>query len=225
MAIKKLVEFVSKYPIRKYDRGELILVEGEVPSCAFFVKRGVVKGYSITADGNEKPIAFDSAGEIFPIGWIFNKIRWSPYYYDAFVDTELFCIPRDEYIAFLKKNPDVQFEVFDYFINRYLYFQMRVTALEQSKAIDKIVHTLHFLALRFGEEIAPNTVHITLPLSQQELANIIGLTRETTSIELNKLTKKGIIAHDRHKKYIIYTDRLNEALDIDYGAGRLPPIS
>lgn len=220
-APSQLLEFASHYPTRKYGKGELILVEGEVPSCAYLIKKGVVKGYSITTEGTEKPIAFDNVGEIFPVGWVFKKLRWSPYYYDAFVDTEVYCIPRDEYIEFLRANPDIMFDVFDYFINRYLYFQMRVNALEQSKAIDKIIHTLHFLALRFGKEVAPNTVQILLPLSQQELANIMGLTRETTGIELGKLVKRGIVKQDRQKRYTVFTDRLNEALDTDYGLGRV----
>lgn len=219
--LDRLKEFVSKYPTRKYSKGELILVEGEVPSCAYIIKKGVVKGYSITPEGVEKPIAFDNAGETFPIGWVFKKLRWSPYYFDAFMDTEVYCVPRNDYMEFLQANPDIMFEVFDYFVSRYLYFQMRVNALEQSKAIDKIIHTLHFLSLRFGKEIAPHTVQITLPLSQQELANIMGLTRETTGIELGKLVKRGLVKQDQQKRYTVFTDRLNEALDTEYGSGRV----
>lgn len=215
--LKQLLEFASQYPVRKVPKGELILVEGEVPKCAHVIKKGVVKVYAITSEGVEKPINFDNVGESFPVGWIFGKINQSPYYYDAFSDVELYCIPQEEYIDFLKSRPDIMYQAFDYFVERYLFFQMRVNALEQSKAVDKIIHTLHFLALRFGKEIAPHKVRLTLPLSQQELANIMGLTRETTGIELKKLVKLGIIKQDRQKLYTIYTDRLDQVLDTDYG--------
>ena len=192
-----------------------------MPNCLFMVKQGVVKGYAITSDGVEKPIAFDTRGEIFPVGWAYQKMRSSQFYYDAFTDCEVYCLPRDQYISYLKANPEVLLDVQNTLVQSYVYFQMRVNALERSKAIEKIIHTLHFLALRFGKEIAPNQVQITLPLSQQELANIMGLTRETTGIELNKLIKRGILKQDRQKNYTVYTDRLNEALDVDYGFGRV----
>ena len=221
ISLTNLQAFAAHYPLKKFNKGELILVEGEVPSCAYVIKKGIVKGYSITAEGVEKPIGFDAANEIFPIGWIFNKVRASQYYYDAFSDCEIYCVPRDEYIQFLTKNPETLLEAHEKFISQYLYSQMRINALEQSKAIDKIIHTLHFLALRFGKEIQPHTVQISIPLSQQELANIMGLTRETTGIELNKLVKRGIIKQDRQKHYTVFTQKLDEALDVDYGFGRL----
>lgn len=221
MAAHRLMDFAQHYHTRKFSKGELILVEGEVPSCAYIVKKGVIKGYAITSEGVEKPIGFDGPGEVFPVGWVFGKLRWSQYYYDAFTDCEIYCIPRDEYLDYLKHHPEALFDMHNELVSNYLYFQMRVNALEQSKAIDKIIHTLHYLALRFGREIKPHTVQITLPLSQQELANIMGLTRETTGIELNKLIKRGIVKQDRQKCYTVFTNRLNEALDIEYGQGRM----
>jgi CRP/FNR family transcriptional regulator len=218
--MKALQEFINRYPAKKFAKGELILCEGEVPTCAYVVKKGIVKGYAITSEGLEKPISFDGIGEAFPIGWIFRKLRWSQYYFGAFTDCELHCIPRDEYLDYLKSHPEILQEVFDAFISRYLNFQMRINALEQSKAVDKILHTLHFLSLRFGKEIAPHTVRIQLPLTQQDLANIMGLTRETTGIELKKLEQQGIVTY-RRQNYVVHTNRLNEVLDEEYDSGRI----
>lgn len=211
----KLAEFLKQFPTQKFSKGELVLVEGEVPSCAYVVKSGVIKGYAITSEGLEKPIAFDIIHEVFPIGWVFNKLRWSQYYYGAFTDCELYRVPRDAYLEFLKQSPDNLFDAFQRFVGHYLNFQMHVNALEQSKAVDKIIHTLHFLSLRYGREIRKDTVEIQLPLTQQELANIMGLTRETTGIELKKLERQGILTHKR-RTYTVKTDRLNEILDEEY---------
>lgn len=114
-ALPLLLEFASKYPTRKFGKGELILVEGEVPTCAYIVKSGIIKGYAITAEGVEKPIAFDSVAETFPIGWVLGKLRWSPFYYDAFLASEVYCVPRQDYLDFLRANPEIMFEVFDFF--------------------------------------------------------------------------------------------------------------
>lgn len=217
-----LDSFLSRYYARKFSKGEIILVQGEIPECAYIIKSGIIKTYNLTSQGEEKPLSFDIAGEIFPLGWVYSHLKWAQYYYEAFTDCELYCVPREEYLDYMKQNPDILFEHLSGLASRYTNFQMRINALEQSKAINKVINTLHFLCLRFGKDINPNTVKIELPLTQQELANFMGLTRETTGIELKKLQKRGIIAY-RRQNYVVKTDRLNELLDEDYDMGHTEP--
>ncbi len=97
---------------------------------------------------------------------------------------------------------------------------MRINALEQSKANEKVLSTIHYLALRFGRDIRPHRVEIQLPLTQQDLANFMGLTRETASMELKKLQKKGVINYS-NQRYIVNTNTLDSYLDEDYEFGVL----
>ncbi|GAC1391815.1 MAG: Crp/Fnr family transcriptional regulator [Candidatus Saccharimonadales bacterium] len=213
-------KFVSNYHIKRFAKGELILVQGEVPEVAYVVKSGVVKTYNITSQGEEKPLTFDIQNEMLPLAWIFSKAQYANYYYEAFTDCELYCIPRDDIPAFIKGTPTAFSESFDYFVDRYLNFQMQVNALEQSKAASKVLNTIHFLCLRFGKDIEKNVVLIQLPLTQQDLANFMGLTRETTGIELKKLQRLDILSYKR-QNYIVKTDKLDELLDEDYDHGLL----
>lgn len=215
-----LQTFIDQCRVQRFTKGEIILVQDEIPQIGYMVKKGVVKTYNLTSQGEEKPITFDTEGEIFPIAWIFSKIKAAQYFYEAFTDCELYCLPKEAYTDFLKQNPDLLFATFDMFVSHYLTYQMRVNALEQSKASAKVLHTLHFLALRFGEDIKTDLVCIPLPLTQQDLANFMGLTRETTSVELKKLQKEGVINY-RNQKYTIRTNKLNERLDEDYDQGRV----
>jgi CRP-like cAMP-binding protein len=52
-------QFLHAFRTRRYRKGELILVQGEVPECAFVIKSGIVKTYNLTLAGEEKPIGFD----------------------------------------------------------------------------------------------------------------------------------------------------------------------
>lgn len=212
--------FLKNYHVRKYAKGEIILVQGEVPTSALIIKKGVIKTYNLTAQGEEKPISFDIADEIIPIGWVFHKIKYAQYYYEAFTDCEIYSMPRDDYVKYLKSNPEHTFTHFSDFIGRYLNYQMRVNALEQSKAAAKVINTVHFLALRFGTDVKPNVVKIQLPFTQQDLANYMGLTRETTGIELKKLQRSGVLTY-RRQYYMVNTDKLSELLDDDYDHGRV----
>lgn len=218
--MKRLQKLLENYHSKTFAKGEIILFEGEEPSCAYVVKKGVVKTYNITSEGQEKPISFDVEYETFPIGWVFGLLKRSQYYYEAFTDCEVWCVPRAEFMDKIRGNQDLLFVMFRHYINHLLNIQMRLNALEQSKASDKILYTIHFLALRFGEDVREDVVQVNLPLTQQDLANFMGLTRETTGIELKKLEKAGVLRYNR-QQYIVNTDKLNDLLDDEYAAGRI----
>lgn len=218
--MNNLEVFLKKCRLQHFSKGEIILVQDEIPATGYLIKKGIVKTYNLTSQGEEKPISFDIKGEVFPIAWVFSKVKVTQYFYEAFTDCEVYCIPRSEYILFMRENPGPLFDMFDYFVSRQLNYQMRINALEQSKASSKVLHTVHFLALRFGKEGKKDTVEIPLPLTQQDLANFMGLTRETTSVELKKLQTEGVIDY-RNQMYTVRTDKLDDLLDDDYDQGRI----
>lgn len=218
--MKDLQPFLKNCRLQHFAKGEIILVQDEIPSTAYYIKKGVVKTYNLTRQGDEKPISFDIQDEVFPVSWVFSKLPYAQYFYEAFTDCELYCVPKQAYVDFLREHPDQLFAVFDYFIGRYMNYQMRINALEQSKASSKVLYTIHLLCLRFGVDQRPNMVKIQLPLTQQDLANFMGLTRETTSMELKKLQDKGVISY-KNQTYSVRTDRLNDLLDEDYSQGQI----
>ena len=114
------------------------------------------------------------------MAWVFSHSSTAPYFYEAFTDCELWCVPREDFIAFLKNNANSQFLLFDFFVKRYLLsMQMKMLSLEQAKATDKILYLLKFLTMRFGGDKTAGMVDIDLPLTQQDIASSAGITRET----------------------------------------------
>lgn len=214
--MNKAKNFYEQYPVRRFQKGEIILVQGEVPKSTYVIKKGVVKSYNLTSQGEEKPIGFDVVNELFPVSWAFGKVQYAQFYHEAFTDCEVYCIPAEDYIAFIKKDIEQLYDTFDNFVSKYINHQMRINALEQSKAAAKVLYTIHFLCLRFGRDLKENVVQIELPLTQQDLANFMGLTRETTGIELKKLQRQGILSY-RKQNYVVKTDKLDALLDEDYG--------
>ncbi len=211
--------FLQKYHTRTFEKGELVLVQGETPPCAYIVKKGVIKTYNLTSRGEEKPIAFDIQGEIFPLAWVFDQVHGAPYYYEAFTDCEVYCVPREDYKDFIQHDTKRLMGIMEKFVAQYLNTQLRVNALEQSKAASKILYTIHFLCLRFGVDVKKNLVRIQIPLTQQDLANFMGLTRETTGIELKKMQRSGLLTYKR-QNYIVRTDLLDALLDEEYDQTR-----
>jgi CRP/FNR family transcriptional regulator len=213
-------DFLRKYRVKYYAKGEVILNQSESPEGAYIIKSGVVKSYDLTLSGEEKPIAFNLKNELFPIGWVFQKINKAQYFYEAFSDCAVYIVPAEDYRKFLLDNPAREHELFIDVLGRYITYQMRVNALEQSKAVDKILHTLFFLGSRYGISINANKVRVDLPLTQQDMANFMGLTRETTAIELKKMEKNGMFSH-KYRSYVIDMNKLQIRLGQEYNKGGL----
>lgn len=204
--------FLATFPLKKFTRGDIVLHQDTEPSCAFFIKSGIIKSYNLTSRGEERPIELNTSHDVFPAGWLMDKISHAQYYYEAIMDAELYCVPKGDFVTYLKNNSETMYQLLDRQVARATHTQLRLNALEHSKAFDKIVSTLHYFALRFGRDIARNTIKIPLPLTQQDVANFTGLTRETVSAEFKKLTRKRVLGH-HNQAYVIYTQRLDELLD------------
>ena len=56
---------------------------------------------------------------------------------------------------------------------------------------------LPYLILKLGEQVRPNTYKLNLKLSHQELADLSGVTRETTTTLIKQMEKEGIIEQKR----------------------------
>lgn len=213
--MNKLSTFLQHYTIKTYRKGDVILQQDATPTGAFVVKSGIVKTYNITHSGEEIPIGFSSPNEFFPLGWVFGKISMSQYYYEALGDCKVYSVPVSDLVAFMKHEPDVAYKLLEDCVRETLQHQMRIDALGQSKASDKVLHTIHYFSLCFGRDLQKDIVEIPLPLTQQDIANFTGLTRETVSVELKNLTTQKII-FARNRNYVVLTNRLNELLYDEY---------
>jgi CRP-like cAMP-binding protein len=91
---------------------------------------------------------------------------------------------------------------------------MHIYALEHSHAQDKLVYILQYLVARFGVKMNDGRVKIGLRLSHQDIAEMVGITRETTAVELHRLKEKGFIDYQRFT-YIIDVVKLVRATGSD----------
>ena len=210
-------EFVSHYTLKQFKKGEIIIFQGEAPRSAFVVKSGVVKAYNLSVNGDEKPVGFYTARDTFPGAWTYGKTPSAIYYYEALSpDVSLYAVPREDYVNFIKSNPDLMFAELERYVIDHLAKSMRLNALQHSRAGDKLIYTLHYLALSHGVRKSPQTVEISLNLTHQDFANLTGLTRETAATELNKLKHLGIISYGKHTLYQIRLDKLATMLNDQY---------
>jgi CRP/FNR family cyclic AMP-dependent transcriptional regulator len=211
-----LNSYFKRYAIKAVAKGEILVFQGEAPRTAFVIKKGMFKTYNLSSLGDEKPIAYNVELDVIPVPWVFGKATTSLFYYEAIIDSEVYCVPREEYVAFIRSNLEILYGELESFVMNSVGKTMRLNALQHSRASDKLLYTLHYLTLSYGKEIKPNLMEINLKLTHQDFANLTGLTRETTATELSKLKKRGIISYDKRMSYRVKVDKLQSMLKDEF---------
>ncbi|HEY5667844.1 MAG TPA: Crp/Fnr family transcriptional regulator [Candidatus Saccharimonadales bacterium] len=197
-----LNDLLQAYPLRKFKKGQTLLFQGEVPRYAYVVKIGTVKTYNISPLGEEQLISLSSQYDILPEAWFLGEASVAYYFYEAFTDCTVYTIPREELVKKVEESPEFTARVLKRFMRLYVGASVHINALEQPRSRDKLVHLLHYLMMRFGEDISPRKARINLRLTHQTLANMLGITRETIATEIARLRREKILDY-RQQTYII----------------------
>lgn len=198
---------------RTYPAGSTIYYQGEVPRSACIIVEGVIKVYSISAQGDEQVVTYLDAGEFTPSSWIFGKTAGSMFFYETVGKCDIAFVPRSRFLSFFYEKPERLNLLLDYFVTNYTASLVRISALEQAKAREKLLYTLYYLCQRHGLSTKGSPIiKIKLSLTHQALASLMGLTRETTATEMNKLKKEKILRY-RNQQYCINRKKLQALMD------------
>lgn len=210
-AVTVFDQFLSNYPSLVFEKGQTVLLKDEVPKGTYIIESGVIKTYTITATGEERIISIDTKGEDIPIGFTIGLIDKCQYFYEAYTQCVIRQVPCADYLKHLAENQDSLYRRHIRITKILLTNLHHIEALEQSKAADKVALTLLYLAETLGSTF-PNKAIRKLSVTQQEIANSLGLTRETAGQVLKKLELKKLLAKSRNT-YVLYVERLKKYID------------
>jgi CRP-like cAMP-binding protein len=168
------------------------------------VSKGFVKRYLITNEGNISVQAIYGPGDIFPLTPVFKllfdqAIYSGPevYYYETMAPSEIFAINGDHLKDCLQKDPLLYRELLSESGRRLQSNIQQLENISLKNAYNQVAHQLVFFAQQFGEKRLRST-RIMMPLTQQDLADIINVTRETVSLSISQLKKKGLLSKHTH---------------------------
>lgn len=200
----KLYDFFSQFSTLKYAKGETILRAGDLAQGVYFVKSGYAKLNSVSQEGKELILVIYKNGDFFPVVWTFFGQKPSIYSYEAITDTQILRAPRERFIEFINSDKEMFLEVTKGIIVRFQTALRRMQYLTFGDASAKLASILLICGRDFGIE-KKEEIEIQLPLTHKDIANLVGVTRETVSLELKKLDRKGLIAYN--KKLITIKDK------------------
>ncbi|MBI4101321.1 Crp/Fnr family transcriptional regulator [Candidatus Microgenomates bacterium] len=201
--IKKIEDFFKPFRPRAYKKGQIILHSGDVLTQFCYLHSGYIKIYNILDSGEERILVLLPKGEAFPLPAFMYRARYVlRYFYEALTDVKVSFLSRQKLAQTLEHNVPALQVMLNYITYNARILTTRLETFESKHAADKLRSLMPHLARFCGKLVRPKTYQIQLKITQQDMAAMVGLTRETTSIEINKLEKKGLISYQKGKLLI-----------------------
>jgi len=195
-SFKKLNDFFLKQKPIHYRKRETILFTKDVPPGVFYITSGYVRSYLLSKEGKELTVTLFKPFDMFPMQWVINDVLTS-HYYESLTEVTICRAPKQEFLQLLKHNSDVFFYTTSNILTRLNSVSERMEASILGNAYQKVSGIIAFLVdqLRAEQE---NQIKICIPFTHKDIASLTGLTRETVSLEMERLEKEHIIALQNH---------------------------
>lgn len=188
---EELLEIVKTINHKEYIKGDVIFTEGNIANTLYFVNEGKIKLYKYTKDGKEQILHVLSEGDFF--GEL-DLIKPSKYGFNAkaIVDSKICTLTKEEMKDIMMRNPEIGIKLLETVGERLAKVENLVQNLATNDVDSRMAYLITDLMEKYGEATG-NNISIKLPLSREEMANYIGVTRETISRKLKKLEDENLI--------------------------------
>lgn len=194
---------------RSFGAGEQIFAEGETALVLPFVLEGRVKMVRFPEIGKEVIVSVFSSGEMFAVPPVFDGGPY-PATAVAMEDSELLLVGRDDFLRLLRESSDFSFAVIGWMCG----MLREKTAVIEMLATASPEHRVGNVLLRLLKKkpaSAENRVKISL--RRQDIAEMAGLTTETTIRAARRLAAKDLIKIVHGKIILDEPERLKKFLD------------
>lgn len=198
---------ISKVTIeRRYKKNMIIFMEGEPGEGFHYVKTGKVKIVRMTPDGREHIINILGPGEVFAEVLLFNRGPY-PATAAALEDSVIGIIKNNDLENVVADNARIALHIIRVMNKKLLHAQMKIKTLALSDTYSRTAQILTRLSQQYGRPV-PGGLQIDVDMTRQDLANLIGTTRETVSRVLSSMKKDKVLAFSDQQIIILDSKRL-----------------
>jgi CRP/FNR family cyclic AMP-dependent transcriptional regulator len=203
---------------RSFPRRSVIYFPDEPGESLLLLTRGRVKIMSLTPDGREMIFAFIEPGELFGELAVLDSAPRNEHA-EAVEASYVLAIPREEMVWLMGQRPDIALSITKLIGLRLRRVENRLKNILFRSIRERCLSMLLELLGSYGRASGKRW-EIDLRLSHQELANLIGATRETITLTLGQLQKDGLIVINRRRITVLDRERLE-----DEAKGSVPALS
>jgi CRP/FNR family transcriptional regulator, cyclic AMP receptor protein len=192
--------------VRKSD---LVFRAGSDGHDVYVLMSGRVKVYALSPLGRAVTLWFCLPGEVFGLA---EMTRNSPrmVYAEACTDAEVLILPSEPLRARLASDAATAMQVVDMLSCRLRQLSDAMLNLIADDVNTRVAKLLLRLHARYGKPLAGGGFLLDLPLTHQEMADMIGTTRQSVSSAIAQLRQRGLLTTTDHRLCLTDPERLAE---------------
>ncbi len=192
----------------KISKGSILFAEGAEGDHLYIIIEGKLKLGTSSGDGRENLLSILGPGEMFGELSLFDPgPRTSTA--TAVTDAKLLSLGQNKLLPWLKEHPEVALHLLGRLAQRLRRSMDGVGDLVFSDVPGRVAKALIDLGERFGKE-TPEGLYVHHDLTQEELAQLVGASRETVNKALADFAGRGWLKLDGRAVLITDVDRLSK---------------
>lgn len=202
--LRKLLSKVH-FQVKKFSKGEVVAVSGEKVNNLFIVLDGCVRGEMIDYSG--KTIKIEDVEAPLPLAtaFLFGKGNKFPVTVTANSDVKILSLPVPEFLRLLQLNTQILINYLNNISSRTQFLTQKLQFLNFKTIREKVAHFLLTLA--------DDKYHsVELSHTQQQLAELFGVTRPSLARVLGEMQLEGLIKIERKTVTLTDKEKLNHLL-------------
>ncbi len=205
-----LNDLIGSLRLKSLKQGQALFWKGDEGTALYIVKKGTIKIVLPSTEGDEIIVTMFSEGDFFGEMALLDG---EPRSADAVAiePSEVFVLSRNNFLSFLQSNVNAIKSILSLLSKR---LRRTDSMLEDTCFLNvsaRLAKKLTELAESHGRKDG-NIIHIDLSLTQKELGDMVGATRESVNKELKALREQGLIITEESKIQILDISQLKSLI-------------
>jgi CRP/FNR family transcriptional regulator len=176
---------------KQYRRGERVFSTGDPPEFLYLLEAGHVQLVALEENGSERILHIYRPGDMF--GMILFSVERRPFDAIAVDEAWVAIMSRATFLEFERSSPTWALNFIRLLSDQLFIARQDLAALSRTWTRPRLVHLLLKLAENMGRE-TPQGVAITVPVTHETLANMIGASRVRVTSAIGQLRREGLVS-------------------------------
>jgi CRP/FNR family transcriptional regulator len=206
LSVQDYKELLALGKHRTYKKNELIFQAGLPGDHVHFLKQGRAKIYQLSPSGKEVILWFCFSGEMFGMAEVCRGGQ-REVYARACSDSDVFKVNQTQFKDFLRTHNDAAMLTIDLLSCRMRVLGDMLLNLTSEDVMSRLIKLLTRLCTRYGK-LSGSEIVLDIHLTHQDMADMIGASRQTVSSAISSLKKQGFLNVANHCIYIKNSEML-----------------
>ncbi len=195
LGVGHLAEVAALAQVTAHNRGQTIVRQGDHAESMFMIDSGFLKVLIEGRNGSLSTLGVMGEGEIFgELSLLDGGLRSATV--TTMTRARLVSLDREPFLRLVQARPQVAIAIMKVLARRLRVSSVRSDDLKGMRVASRLAKQILLLAERYKQETGPSRLRVGIRLSQRELGELIGATRESVNKHLRVWRENRILTHE-----------------------------